>query len=79
MDALEFVRIRELDIAVRIWNPDAPRTLLAWHGLARHGGDFEALARQLGSEWRILAPDTPGRGLPAGHCFLPTTISTATT
>ncbi|PAU73316.1 alpha/beta fold hydrolase [Vreelandella alkaliphila] len=69
MDALEFVRIRELDIAVRIWNPDAPRTLIAWHGLARHGGDFEALAHQLGSEWRILAPDTPGRGLSSWSLF----------
>lgn len=69
MDALEFVRVRELDIAVRIWNPNAPRTLIAWHGLARHGGDFEALARQLGSDWRILAPDTPGRGLSSWSLF----------
>lgn len=69
MDALEFVRVRELDIAVRIWNPDAPRTLIAWHGLARHGGDFAALARELGSEWRILAPDTPGRGLSSWSLF----------
>ena len=63
MDALEFIRVRELDVAVRIWNPKATRTLIAWHGLARHGGDFAALARELGSEWRIIAPDTPGRGL----------------
>ncbi|GHE20157.1 alpha/beta fold hydrolase [Halomonas urumqiensis] len=63
MDALEIVRVRELDIAVRIWHPDAPKTLVAWHGLARHGGDFADLARELGPEWRILAPDTPGRGL----------------
>ncbi|MFC7368205.1 MULTISPECIES: alpha/beta fold hydrolase [Vreelandella] len=69
MDALEFVRVRELDIAVRVWNPDAPRTLIAWHGLARHGGDFEALANQLGNEWRILAPDTPGRGLSSWSLF----------
>lgn len=69
MDALEFVRVRELDIAVRIWNPDAPRTLFAWHGLARHGGDFAALARELGSEWRIIAPDTPGRGLSSWSLF----------
>ncbi|BBM06126.1 hypothetical protein HAALTHF_48210n [Vreelandella aquamarina] len=45
MDALEFIRVRELDVAVRIWNPKATRTLIAWHGLARHGGDFAALAR----------------------------------
>ena len=55
MDALEFIRVRELDVAVRIWNPKATRTLIAWHGLARHGGDFAALARELGNEWRIIA------------------------
>lgn len=69
MDALEFVRVRELEVAVRIWNPTAPRTLVAWHGLARHGGDFRALAQELGSEWRILAPDTPGRGLSSWSLF----------
>ncbi|MCH4562599.1 alpha/beta hydrolase [Halomonas sp. EGI 63088] len=63
MDALELVRVRELEVAVRIWHPRAPRTLVAWHGLARHGGDFAGLARELGPGWRILAPDTPGRGL----------------
>ncbi|TDO06921.1 alpha/beta fold hydrolase [Halomonas ventosae] len=63
MDALELVRVRELEIAVRIWHPEAPRTVVAWHGLARHGGDFEDFARVLGPDWRVLAPDTPGRGL----------------
>ncbi|XKH60951.1 alpha/beta hydrolase [Halomonas sediminis] len=63
MLALEMIKVRELEIAVRIWHPDAPNTLIAWHGLARHGGDFAALARELGPQWRILAPDTPGRGL----------------
>ncbi|MBR9903116.1 MAG: alpha/beta hydrolase [Gammaproteobacteria bacterium] len=69
MDALAFIRVRELEVAVRIWNPTAPHTLIAWHGLARHGGDFSALARELGSEWRILAPDTPGRGLSSWSLF----------
>ncbi|PMR75520.1 alpha/beta fold hydrolase [Billgrantia endophytica] len=63
MDALELVRIQGLEVAVRIWHPDAPRTVIAWHGLARHGGDFAAFARELGPQWRVLAPDTPGRGL----------------
>lgn len=69
MDALEFVRVRELDIAVRIWNPGASRTLIAWHGLARHGGDFTALAHLLGDQWRVIAPDTPGRGLSSWSLF----------
>ncbi len=62
MDALELVPLRGLEVAVRIWHPDAPKTVIAWHGLARHGGDFEGFARALGPEWRVLAPDTPGRG-----------------
>lgn len=69
MDSLEFIRVRELEVAVRIWNPNASRTLIAWHGLARHGGDFSELARELGSEWRIIAPDTPGRGLSSWSLF----------
>ncbi|MFC3282361.1 alpha/beta fold hydrolase [Litchfieldella rifensis] len=69
MDHLEFVRVRELEIAIRVWHPQAPHTLVAWHGLARHGGDFAALARELGPEWRVLAPDTPGRGLSSWSLF----------
>ncbi|CAM3583285.1 alpha/beta fold hydrolase [Halomonas lysinitropha] len=69
MDALEFVRVRELEIAVRIWHPKAPRTVIAWHGLARHGGDFADFARVLGPGWRVLAPDTPGRGLSSWSLF----------
>ncbi|ERS91174.1 alpha/beta fold hydrolase [Halomonas sp. PBN3] len=63
MQHLEWIRVDALDMAVRIWHPGARRTLVAWHGLARHGGDFAELAHRLGPEWRVLAPDTPGRGL----------------
>ncbi|MBF7051893.1 alpha/beta fold hydrolase [Halomonas sp. KAO] len=65
MQHLDWVSVDDLDVAVRVWHPDAPRTLIAWHGLARHGGDFAELAHRLGPEWRVLAPDTPGRGLSA--------------
>ncbi|SDI69065.1 alpha/beta fold hydrolase [Billgrantia gudaonensis] len=63
MDALELIRVRGLEVAVRVWHPRATRSVIAWHGLARHGGDFADFARQLGPGWRVLAPDTPGRGL----------------
>lgn len=69
MEKLELVRVRALEVAVRIWHPHAPRTLIAWHGLARHGGDFASLARELGPDWRIIAPDTPGRGLSSWSLF----------
>ncbi|MFN2330556.1 MAG: alpha/beta fold hydrolase [Halomonas sp.] len=69
MDALELVKVEQLEIAVRIWHPEATRTVVAWHGLARHGGDFEDFARALGPGWRVLAPDTPGRGLSSWPLF----------
>lgn len=69
MDALELVRVEQLEIAVRIWHPEVPRTVVAWHGLARHGGDFEDFARALGPGWRVIAPDTPGRGLSGWPLF----------
>lgn len=37
--------------------------VVAWHGLARVGRDFDALARELAPRYRVIAPDTIGRGL----------------
>lgn len=41
---------------------DAP-VLIAWHGLARTGRDMDAIAEQLAPRWRVICPDTLGRGL----------------
>ena len=43
----------------------SPRgTVLAWHGLARTGRDMDALAAHLSARgWRVVCPDTLGRGL----------------
>ena len=43
-------------------NPDAP-ALVLWHGLARTGRDFDELAAGLADRWRVICPDTIGRGL----------------
>lgn len=37
--------------------------VVAWHGLARVGRDFDVLARELAAHHRVIAPDTIGRGL----------------
>jgi pimeloyl-ACP methyl ester carboxylesterase len=42
--------------------PDAPAVIL-WHGLARTGRDFDPLAAALADRFRLICPDTPGRGL----------------
>lgn len=42
--------------------PDAP-VVLAWHGLARTGRDMDELAAHLSDHYRVICPDTIGRGL----------------
>lgn len=42
--------------------PDAP-VVIAWHGLARTGRDMDELAQHLSSRYRVICPDTIGRGL----------------
>jgi len=37
--------------------------IVAWHGLARSGRDFDDFAAALSARWRIVCPDTLGRGL----------------
>ena len=41
---------------------DNPRVLLCLHGLLRTGRDFDEVARQLSSEYRVICPDMVGRG-----------------
>jgi pimeloyl-ACP methyl ester carboxylesterase len=51
---------------------DAP-TLMAVHGLTRNGRDFDAIARNLASDFRVVCPDVVGRGhsawLPQGALY----------
>jgi len=42
-----------------------PKVLLCVHGLARCGRDFDALAKAMAGEYRVVCPDVPGRGLSA--------------
>ncbi len=49
------------------WQPGGARvrgTVIAWHGLARTGRDMDELAAHLAARgWRVVCPDTVGRGL----------------
>lgn len=38
-------------------------TIIAWHGLARSGRDMDDIAAHLASRYRVICPDTIGRGL----------------
>src|SRR5450830_298006 len=43
-------------------DPQAP-AVIAWHGLARTGRDMDELAEHLSGRYRVICPDTLGRGL----------------
>lgn len=50
-------------MAYREWGDTRNRDVVVCvHGLTRTGRDFDALARELSSRWRVVCPDLAGRG-----------------
>jgi pimeloyl-ACP methyl ester carboxylesterase len=45
------------------WGAGHRSTVIAWHGLARTGRDMDELAAHLSTRYRVICPDTLGRGL----------------
>ena len=45
------------------WGAEHRETVIAWHGLARTGRDMDELAAHLSGRYRVICPDTIGRGL----------------
>ena len=45
------------------WGSADADVVIAWHGLARTGRDMDPVAAHLASRFRIICPDTLGRGL----------------
>ena len=45
------------------WGSGQRGTVVAWHGLARTGRDMDELAEHLSERFRVICPDTLGRGL----------------
>lgn len=57
-----YLRCCEREIHYVEWgDPKAPPVIM-WHGLARTGRDFDDLAAALSDTYRIICPDTIGRG-----------------
>ena len=56
-------------------DPTNPRVLVCVHGLSRQGRDFDVLARDLATAYRVVCPDVVGRGRsdwlqdPAGYAI----------
>ena len=44
------------------WGAGNAETVVAWHGLARTGRDMDELAQHLSGRYRVICPDTIGRG-----------------
>jgi pimeloyl-ACP methyl ester carboxylesterase len=58
-----YVTCGDYEIHYMDWGPrDAP-VVIAWHGLARTGRDMDPLAAHLAGRYRVICPDTLGRGL----------------
>jgi pimeloyl-ACP methyl ester carboxylesterase len=58
-----FVTCCGRELHVMEWGaPDRPPVVL-WHGLARNARDFDALATNLAGDYRVIVPDTIGRGM----------------
>jgi len=45
------------------WGAANRETVIAWHGLARTGRDMDDIAAHLATRYRVICPDTIGRGL----------------
>jgi pimeloyl-ACP methyl ester carboxylesterase len=45
------------------WGAAEAPVVIAWHGLARTGRDMDELAAHLAPRYRVICPDTIGRGL----------------
>jgi len=60
-----YLRLADREIHYVAWGRHDAPPLVMWHGLARTGRDFDDIAAALASAWRVLCPDTIGRGLSA--------------
>ncbi|MES3517488.1 MAG: alpha/beta hydrolase [Natronomonas sp.] len=58
-----FLDVDGVELHYSEWgNSEAP-PVVCLHGLSRVGRDFDPLAAELESDYRVLCPDLPGRGL----------------
>jgi pimeloyl-ACP methyl ester carboxylesterase len=58
-----YLRCVDREIHFVEWGAQHQDTVIAWHGLARTGRDMDELAWHLSARYRVICPDTIGRGL----------------
>jgi pimeloyl-ACP methyl ester carboxylesterase len=58
-----YITLHEREIHYTEWGSGNAETVVAWHGLARTGRDMDDIAGHLAPRYRVVCPDTLGRGL----------------
>ena len=58
-----YLTVLERELHYTEWGGGSAATVVMWHGLARTGRDFDDLAAALAQRYRVVCPDTIGRGL----------------
>ena len=58
-----YLVLHEREIHYTEWGAGNAETVIAWHGLARTGRDMDDIAVHLAPRYRVICPDTIGRGL----------------
>ncbi|HET7791853.1 MAG TPA: alpha/beta hydrolase, partial [Rhizobacter sp.] len=58
-----YIRCEERELHYTEWGAQHAETVIAWHGLARTCRDMDDIAEHLSQRYRVICPDTIGRGL----------------
>ena len=61
----KYLRVLGSELHYMEWGAEQghAETVIAWHGLARTGRDMDDIAAHLAERYRVICPDTIGRGL----------------
>ena len=63
MMSSNYVVCEDRELHYTEWGAEHADTVIAWHGLARTGRDMDEVAAHLSRRFRVICPDTLGRGL----------------
>lgn len=58
-----YLRCEGRELHYTEWGSQHAETVIAWHGLARTCRDMDDIAQHLSQRYRVICPDTIGRGL----------------
>jgi pimeloyl-ACP methyl ester carboxylesterase len=58
-----YATVLDTELHFMEWGAGNAETVVAWHGLARTGRDMDDVAVHLARRYRVICPDTIGRGL----------------